>query len=230
MQMCSAENPGKENRGFTLIPCSFWRASSSDVRYRDVLHAAAVEVSVQGMSLLLALHLQHISLDAHPLKPNKALHQAQPLLSWSSNAWHPKASFLRPRAARALSVPRRWPRPQQKATHAPAENVPQWPPACTCLHTRRPQCRVPKQREVAQPCHQLRCTAAGRLPRSKDVTAVASPTHVGMFDVSRSCGPFAVVTSTRNSRQVVLRTLPWLAHAINWEAQCPTLVIEWIIL
>ena len=36
-KMSSAENPGKENRGLTLIPCSIWRASSSDVRYRDVL-------------------------------------------------------------------------------------------------------------------------------------------------------------------------------------------------
>ena len=105
MQMSSAENPGKEKRGLTLIPCSVWRARSSDVRYRDVLHAAAVEVSVQGMSLQLALHLQQISLDAHPLKPNKALYQAQSPRTWSSNAWHPKASFLRPRAARALSVP-----------------------------------------------------------------------------------------------------------------------------
>ena len=37
MKMSSAENPGKENRGLTLIPCAIWRASSSDVRYRDVL-------------------------------------------------------------------------------------------------------------------------------------------------------------------------------------------------
>ena len=69
------------------------------MRYRDVLHAAAVEASVQGMSLQLALHLQQMSLDAHPLKPNKALYQAQSPRTWSSNAWHPKASFLRPRAA-----------------------------------------------------------------------------------------------------------------------------------
>ena len=70
-QMSSTENPAKENRGLTLIPCSVWRASSSDVRYRDVLHAAAVEVSVQRMSLQLTLHHQQISWDTHSLKPNK---------------------------------------------------------------------------------------------------------------------------------------------------------------
>ena len=36
MQMSSAENPRKENRGLTLIPCSVWRARSAAVRYRDV--------------------------------------------------------------------------------------------------------------------------------------------------------------------------------------------------
>ena len=98
MQMSSAGNPSKENRGLTLIPCSVWRASRSDVRYRDVLRAAAVEVTVQGMSLQLTLHLQQMSLDNHPLKPNKALYQAQSPRTWRINAWHPKAS-LRPRAA-----------------------------------------------------------------------------------------------------------------------------------
>ena len=39
----------------------------------NLLHAAAVEVSVQGVSLRLALNLQPISLEAHPLKPNKAV-------------------------------------------------------------------------------------------------------------------------------------------------------------
>ena len=47
MQMSSPENPGKENRGSTLIPCSVWRASSSDVRHRDV-RASGVRRHLRG--------------------------------------------------------------------------------------------------------------------------------------------------------------------------------------
>ena len=58
-----------------------------------------------------------ISLDAHPLKPNKALYQAQSPRAWSSNAWLPKSLLLSttssPRCVGAqplrLLVPRRCP-------------------------------------------------------------------------------------------------------------------------
>ena len=142
MQMSSAEIPGKEKRGLTLIPCSVWRARSPDVRYWDVLHAAAVEVSVQGMSLQLALHLQQISFDAHPLKPNKALYQAQSPRTSSSNAWHSKppscdheqpALCRCPATAPGRAAPMATTPPE--GTSCSSRRCPQWHPACTCLHT-----------------------------------------------------------------------------------------------
>ena len=92
---------------------------------------------------------------------------------WKSIA----SSGARPKT-QAKRTPGQWPRPHQKAPHALAENVHnahQRAPASTPAHTKaavellrktsRLQCRVPRQREEAQPCSQLRCAAAGR-PRN----------------------------------------------------------------
>ena len=130
MQMSSTENQRKEN---TLILCSVWRARSSDVRYRDVLHAAAVEVSVQGMSLQLAWHFQQISLDAHPLKPNKAFAPIPIATHLEQQREAPRAvSGLGTAPGRAAPMAKT----PQEGTSCSSRRCPQWHPACTCHHTR----------------------------------------------------------------------------------------------
>ena len=126
MQMSSAENPGKENRGLTLIPCAIWRASSSDVRYRDVLQGV-------GPRNVTAVGFAHPAnfLGRPPFEAEQgfvpspvATHLEQQrvapqslLLATTSSPRFVGAQPLR------LVVPRRWPRPRQKAPHAPAEDV-----------------------------------------------------------------------------------------------------------
>ena len=71
-----------------------------------------------------------------------------------------------------------------------------------------------EQREAAQPCQQLSGTSSTVQGKSLQLRAQYT---LGWSTCSRSCGPFAVVTSTRNSRQVALRT------TLGLLMQCPTL-------
>ena len=97
---------------------------------------------------------------------------------------------------------------------------PQRPLACTCLHTRTLQsCCGIAAKELTAPMSRSQATRSGTaLPAAPMCSSGTSSTiqgkslqlraqyTLGWSTCSRSCGPFAVVTSTRNTRQVALRT------------------------
>ena len=103
-------------------------------------------------------------------------------------------------------MPRRWPRPHQKLclTRQSCCEV-------AAKESSRPQCRVLRQGEMAQPCQQLRCAAAGRPPRSKVCHCSCEPTTRWWSTCSTKLRP--ICRSDRHPQLTPSLPLhhPWLA-------------------
>ena len=128
MQMSSAENPSKENR-LTLIPCSIWRASSSELRHRDVPCRTSRGVGPRNVTADNCAPPANF-LGRPPFEAEQGF-VPSPVATHLEQRVAPQSLLLAttssPRIVGAqplrLVVPRRWPRPRQKAPHAPAEDV-----------------------------------------------------------------------------------------------------------
>ena len=96
-----------------------------------------------------------------------------------------KSKFVSSTEKQSKENASQWPRPHLKFQQKIVHNGLQRAPASTPAHPKaavellrkssRPQCRVPRQRDVAKPCQPLRCAAAGRPPRSKESHCSCEP-------------------------------------------------------